>query len=186
TIFAGGITFGQPDGVESGQPVENGAKFKLYPTHTAAKQDRFDWQIRYVLLLPDSVRGLTAGAPVLYRGIRIGTVKKVPFFTSDLDYSELDGFRVPVLIAIEPQRIADWIDWSEEEWQTNLHNLFGHGLRATIESANLFTGAMLISLHFKDGKSNYTPRHLGGYPVFPSAPGTISNIQQQITALLKK
>jgi len=186
TIVAGGITFSQPEGVAPGEPIDDGSHFTLYPTRAAARQDRFDWQIRYGLLLPDSVRGLTDGAPVLYRGIRIGTVKQVPYFTPDLDYSKLDGFRVPVLIAIEPQRISNWLDWSEEEWRTNMQKLFGHGLRATIESANFLTGAMLISLHFKDGKSDYTPRSVGGFPVFPTAPGTISNIQQQITALLKK
>lgn len=186
TILAGGLTFGQPEGVEPGQPVDNNTEFKLYPTQTAAQQDRFDWQIRYVLLLPDSVRGLTAGAPVLYRGIRLGTVKQVPYFTGDLDYSKLDGFRVPVLIAIEPQRISDWLGWSEDQWRGNMDRLFQHGLRATIESANLLTGAMLISLHFMPDQTDYTARSVGGYPVFPSAPGTISNIQQQITALLQK
>lgn len=186
TIVAGGITFGQPEGVAQGAPIDDDARFKLYATRAAARQDRFDWQIQYVLLLPDSVRGLTDGAPVLYRGIRIGTVKQVPYFTSDLDYSSLDGFRVPVLIAIEPQRIANWLDWSEDEWRTNMQKLFEHGLRASIESANFLTGAMLISLHFKEGKDDYTARSIGGYPVFPAAAGTISNIQQQITALLKK
>src|SRR5699024_5829060 len=185
TIFSGGITFGQPDGVKPGKAIDDGATFKLYPTHAAAKQDRFDWQIPYIVLLPDSVRGLTAGAPVLYRGIRIGTVKQVPVFTADLDYGKLDGFRVPALIAIEPQRISDWLDCNEQEWRSKMHKLFQHGLRATIESANLFTGAMLISLHFTD-VDDYQARTLSGYPVFPSAPGTISNIRQQITALLQK
>lgn len=186
TIIAGGVTFGHPEGVEPGQPIDDGAHFKLYATRAAALQDRFDRRIPYIVLLSDSVRGLSAGAPVLYRGIRIGTVQQVPYFTATYDYSDLDGFRVPVLIAIEPQRISNWFEWTDDEWRANMQKLFEQGLRATIESANLLTGAMLVSLHFLDEPTDYTPRTVGDYRVFPSAPGTFSNIQQQITALLHK
>lgn len=186
TVITGGLTFGQSQGVKPGAAIDDGAQFKLYATRAAARQERFDRQLKYIALFADSVRGLSSGAPVLYRGIRIGTVKQVPFFTSDYDMSQLGGFRIPVLIAIEPQRISNWIEWDDQQWRQNMHKLFRHGLRATIESANLLTGAMLISLHFVDDKNGYDVRQLGNYPVFPSAPGTISNIQQQIAALLNK
>lgn len=185
-IFTGGVTFGLPQGVPPGDPVTDGARFKLYSTRSAARQDRFDQEIRYLILLDDSVRGLSAGAPVLYRGIRIGTVKQVPYFTADYDYSQLNEFRIPILIAIEPQRISDWVDWTREQWRRNMRQLFENGLRATIKSANLLTGAMLISLQFSDDESGYTLRKVGGYPVFPSTPGAINSIQQQISDLLEK
>lgn len=186
TIITGGLTFGQPKGVKPGVPIENGAQFKLYPTRAAARQDRFDWQIPYIVLFADSVRGLSTGAPVLYRGIRLGTVKQIPYFTSDYDTSQLNGFRIPVLITIEPQRISNWVDWTDKQWRANMQKLFDNGLRATIESANLLTGAMLISLHFMDDQPSPNVQEIGDYPVFPSAPGAISNIQQQISALLGK
>lgn len=186
TIFTGGVTFGLPDGVAPGDTVTDGAHFKLYPTRSAAREDRFDDEIPYVILLDDSVRGLSAGAPVLYRGIRIGTVKRVPFFTPDYDYSKLNEFRIPILIAIEPQRISAWLDWTPQEWKQNMLTLFEHGLRATITSANLLTGAMMITLNFDHDAPAYEPRKLGQYRVFPSTPGAITSIQQQISDLLKK
>lgn len=186
TIFAGGATFGLPQGVDPGAPAIDGARFKLYPTQSDARQDRFDQKIPYLVLLDDSVRGLSDGAPVLYRGIRIGTVKKVPFFVPDYDYSELNAFRIPILITIEPQRVANLVDWTTDEWRSNLKIMFGHGLRATIKPANLLTGAMFISLQFMRDAPEYTTKQLGKYTVFPSVPGAINSIQQQISDLLDK
>lgn len=186
SIFTGGVTFGLPKGVQPGNAIADGAHFKLYATRNAAREDRFDQEIRYLVLLKTSVRGLSEGAPVLYRGIRIGTVKEVPYYTPDYDFSQLNGFRIPVLIAIEPQRISDWIDWPANKWRTNMKKLFEHGLRASIKSANLLTGAMLISLKFVEDSNSYKHRKLGGLVVFPSTPAAINSIQQQISDLLEK
>ncbi len=185
-IFAGGVTFGLPGGLEPGPVVQDGAAFELYATRNVARQDRFDEQIAYVILLDDSVRGLSVGAPVAYRGIRVGTVLQVPFFHRNFNLDEFSGFRIPVLIAIEPQRISGWIDWPTPEWQQNLERFFENGLRASIKSGNFLTGAMFISLQFDDNASDYDLRTLGDYPVFPSQPGSFSNIQQQISTLLDK
>ncbi len=47
----------------------------------------FTQHIDYVLFFKDSVRGLQPGAPVEFRGIRLGTVGKVPFFIPGLKQS---------------------------------------------------------------------------------------------------
>ncbi len=185
-IFAGGVTFGLPDGLEAGTEVQDGAAFELYPTRNAARQDRFDEQIKYVILLDDSVRGLSVGAPIAYRGIRVGTVLQVPFFHDDSNFDQFSDFRIPVLIAIEPQRISGWIDWRTPEWRDRLQRFFESGLRASIKSSNFLTGAMFIGLQFDDEATDYSAHTLANYPVFPSQPGSFSNIQQQISALLDK
>src|SRR5699024_9412735 len=184
TIFMGGATFGLPEGLEAGEAVSDGANFKLYPSHHAAREDRFTNQIPYLVLLNDSVRGLSSGAPVLYRGIRIGTVTQVPHYIPTYDAS-LNDYRIPILLAIEPQRIHNWLDWTNKEWRENLRDLFGRGLRATIKPANLLTGAMFISLQFTD-ETDYEARKVGDYEIIPSTPGAINSIQQQISDLLAK
>src|SRR5699024_2976478 len=117
--------------------------------------------------------------------LRVGTVKSVPFFPPDYKQSTMRDYRIPVLIAIEPQRV-DWLHWPRKTAREKLQKLFSKGLRATIKPANLLTGAMLISLKFEDKGVPYSAETIAGYSVFPSTPGAISNIQQQIAELLDK
>ncbi|WP_164172244.1 MlaD family protein, partial [Streptococcus pneumoniae] len=67
----------------------------------------FTQHIDYVLFFKDSVRGLQPGAPVEFRGIRLGTVGKVPFFIPGLKQSLNDDYRIPVEIRIEPERLIN-------------------------------------------------------------------------------
>lgn len=187
SVLAGGVTFGLPDGVEPGAQASDDAHYKLYPTRKAAVQQRFDEKLKYVILLDDSVRGLSSGAPVEYRGIRVGTVMEVPFFRQNFNVREFGDFKIPVLIAIEPQRVGrDWLDWSQTEWRDNLQRFFGNGLRATIKSGNLLTGAMFINLQFDENAKAYAATSVGDYPLFPSQPSQFTNIQQQLSSLVDK
>ena len=185
SILAGGVTFGLPAGVEPGAAVEAGHGFKLYPTRNAAAQDRFDDKIKYVILLDDSVRGLNNGAPVEYRGLRIGTVEQVPYFRDDFDFGQFSDFKIPVLISVEPQRPANsWADWSDAQWRENNRRFFANGLRATIKSGNLLTGSTFINLQFENNAQDYAPKTIGQYEVFPSVPSSITSIQTQLSDLM--
>ncbi len=188
SVLAGGVTFGLPDGVAAGGTVATGDRFKLYATQDAAVQDRFDRRLEYVVLLNDSVRGLSAGASVEYRGLRVGTVEEVPFYMDGFELSSFSGFRIPVLIAIEPQRQSlAWADWSNEQWRAKQLQFFRNGLRATIKSSNLLTGAMFIDLSFDEDRSDdYEKTTVGGYTVFPSVPSQITSIQEQISDVMDK
>ncbi|KEZ79234.1 intermembrane transport protein PqiB [Salinisphaera hydrothermalis] len=187
SVLAGGITFGQPEDVDTGKPAKDGARFKLYETHNAATQDRYTRKLKYVVLLDDSVRGLSAGAAVEYRGLRVGTVEKVPFYPKDFKPSSFSGFKIPVLISIEPQRPSlSWAHMSNDEWHQRNEQFFKHGLRATIKSSNLLTGAMFIDLTFDHHAKTYHAQKVGPYRVFPSEPSQITSIQQQLSNLMDK
>jgi paraquat-inducible protein B len=186
-ILSGGVTFGLLQGVNAGSKVNNGATFKLYATRRAAEQDRFNEKIRYILLASKSVRGLYAGAPVEYRGVRIGTVLQVPFFPKGVTFHEFGDSRMPLLIAIEPQRISShWINWTRPEWRQHIRGFEKKGLRATITAANLLTGAKFIELQYYPDAPAHTEEMIGDYPVFPIRPNSLANIPQQVSSLLKK
>ncbi|MES1926366.1 intermembrane transport protein PqiB [Salinisphaera sp. T31B1] len=186
SVLAGGVTFGTPDDVTPGSQASNGDRYELYATRNAATQDRYDHKIEYVILLDDSVRGLSAGAPVEYRGLRIGTVEEVPYFREDFDFKRFSNFKIPVLVAIEPQRPANaWADWTDRQWRDNLQKFFNNGLRATIKSGNLLTGSTFIDTQFEKN-ATYQASTIGQYPVFPSVPSSITSIQQQLSSLMDR
>lgn len=187
SVLAGGVTFGLPDGVKAGNKAADGDSFKLYETRNAAVQDRYDEKLQYVVLLDDSVRGLSAGAPVEYRGLRVGTVEQVPFYRPGFKLNSFSNFKIPVLISIEPQRPSlAWANWNQSEWRKHNQQFFEHGMRATIKSSNLLTGAMFIDINFDKNAPKFTTRQVGQYKVFPSEPSQITNIQQSISNLVDK
>ncbi len=65
--------------------MANKTEYHLFDDQEAASRDSvFTEHIDYVMFFKDSVRGLQPGAPVEFRGIRLGTVGKVPFFIPGL------------------------------------------------------------------------------------------------------
>ncbi|ADJ29570.1 intermembrane transport protein PqiB [Nitrosococcus watsonii] len=188
-MLAGGVTFGAPPKLKGGKKVQQGAKFRLYPSRQIAQQDRYDHQYKYVILFDDSVRGLYPGATVEFRGVRVGTVLNVPFFGGGFGMEYSKTFRIPVLIAFEPQRLTGttWAQLDQKAWQQQLSRLFPRGLRATIKTANLFTGAMFVDLAFTDQKSAHDEAGFQGqYPLLPSHSSGLANIEEKATRLLGK
>lgn len=66
------------------------------------------------MFFKDSVRGLQPGAPVEFRGIRLGTVGKVPFFIPGLKQRLNDDYRIPVEVRVEPQRLINQLGGDPE------------------------------------------------------------------------
>ncbi|MFP4137001.1 MAG: intermembrane transport protein PqiB [Halomonas sp.] len=188
SLLGGGVTFGVPEDLPLGQAVEADATFRLYADEDDARQGTFNRYLEYVLLVDDSVRGLSRGAPVEFRGVRVGTVAAVPWnFTAEQPAGR-GGFAIPVLIRIEPQRLG--IENQEvdiDEWRQRYERFFEMGLRATLKSGNLLTGAMFVDLNFqRDLEGEYEPLTFVDQRVFPTTSGGFALIESQITDLLAK
>ncbi|WP_111412033.1 intermembrane transport protein PqiB [Billgrantia lactosivorans] len=187
-LLGGGVTFGVPDDLPRGRQVEDGATFTLYPDEEEARQGTFNRYLEYVLLVEDSVRGLSRGAPVEFRGVRIGTVASVPWEFTATQPESRGGFAIPVLIRIEPQRLG--IENQEvdlEEWDERFQRLFGRGLRASLKSGNLLTGAMFVDINFyRDEADDYVAENFSDRTVFPTTSTGFAQIESQVTSLLEK
>lgn len=97
-----------------------------------------------------------------------------------------DDYRIPVLIRIEPDRFEKKIGGSFD-FEQHLKQAQSLGLRASMKSANLLTGALYIDFDFypkeKVDKQLFV---LDGYPVLPTIDGGLSQIQQKLMAVLDK
>ena len=56
-------------------------EFKLYDNEKSIQNSLYTDYRSYIMFFSDSIRGLQAGAPVEFRGIRMGTVVQVPYYT---------------------------------------------------------------------------------------------------------
>jgi len=187
-LLGGGVTFGVPEDLPMGQPVEPNARFNLYADENTAREGTFNRYLEYVMLVDDTVRGLSKGAPVEFRGVRIGTVASVPWNFTAPQPDSRSQFAIPVLIRIEPQRLGiENTDIDIEEWDSRFKRLFGLGLRASLKNGSLLTGALFVDLNFQRELANeYVAETFSERTVFPSVAGGFAQIQAQVTSLLEK
>ena len=106
--------------------------------------DWFKDSLKYVLHFQESVKGLSVGSPVLYRGFSVGEVKRV------LIQADLQDLKDDVLVFIEvyPETVAfPTRELDIEQWKARMSDLIAHGLRAQMVTQSLVTGKLLIELN---------------------------------------
>ncbi|PHM29406.1 multivalent adhesion molecule MAM7 [Xenorhabdus budapestensis] len=186
TLFAGGVSFDVPKGWDLGSPVKEKEVFRLYDNEKNIENSLYTEHRDFLLFFSDSVRGLQPGAPVEFRGIRVGTVAKVPFYTDGIKQRLDSDFRIPVLIHMEPERFEKEIGdgfYTDKE----LEEIISRGLRASLKTGNLLTGALYIDLDFySDEKAWKGPRKLASYEILPTISGGLAQIQQKVIMALNK
>lgn len=166
TVLVGGIAFAAPDGASAGKPVEEGAVFKLHDSYKSIWQD-FTHKLNYVLYFEGSVRGLNVGAPVEFRGTRVGSVVSVR-----LQYDNgTSKLQVPVVIEVEPERVVVVGSVEKPDPQEVIARFIREGLRAQLKTASFFTGQLYIELEFHPGAPSRLVAIEGGYPEFPTVAG---------------
>lgn len=186
TLFSGGVSFDVPDGWALGQLAENKAEYKLFDDQRSIQDSLYTVHKDFLMFFSDSIRGLQPGAPVEFRGIRLGTVADVPFQSKDVAQQLNNDYRIPVLIRIEPDRFESMLgkDFNIEQ---HLKDGIKSGLRASLKSANLLTGSLYIDLDFHDNVKPYTgPAEFAGYQLIPTTSGGLAQIQQKLMDTLDK
>ncbi|PDO88351.1 intermembrane transport protein PqiB [Kosakonia pseudosacchari] len=186
TLFGGGVSFDVPDGLDLGQPVAENSAFKLYDDQRSIQDSLYTEHVDYLMFFKDSIRGLQPGAPVEFRGIRLGTVSKVPFFTEGMRQALNDDYRIPVLIRIEPERLANQLG-EDPDMSAHLNELLKRGLRGSLKTGNIVTGALYVDLDFYNNTPAISGMHeFAGYPIIPTVSGGLAQIQQRLMDTLDK
>jgi len=182
TILIGGIAFDTPANLEPGGPAESNAVFKLYDTREKIYEKTYAEKARWLLHFKGSVRGLTVGSPVEFRGIRIGQVLDI-----NLEYDAEDKtFKIPVLVEVEPERIKiiGEKDMSDRKKMNDF--MVEQGLRAQLNTGSLITGQLFVELDFHPDAPPAKINWEGRYPEIPTIPAPMQEITTSLTQLLKK
>lgn len=107
----------------------------------------FKRTIRAVCYFEGSVGGLNIGAPVVFRGVKVGSVTEVHL---RLDTQSLT-FVIPVYIKLELDEITT-VGPIEKNPEQNLKVLIDRGLRASLEMQSVVTGQMQVGLDLHPDK----------------------------------
>ena len=182
TILIGGIAFDTPTNLEPGGPAGDSDTFELYASRERIFDKTYTDKTRWLLYFEGSVRGLTVGSPVEFRGIPIGQVLDI-----NMEYdSAKEAFLIPVLIEIEQERIKviGKMDPADSKQRNNY--LVAQGMRAQLQTGSLITGQLFVELDFHPDAEPAQINWEGRYPQMPTVPTSLDEITTSLTALLKK
>ena len=187
TLLANGVTFGIPKGASSGGQVDENASFIIFSDDAAASNARYKLYASYVLLIDETVRGLTEGAPVEYRGIEVGEVAQINP-ANLIDGNILDqNYPIPVLIRIYPGKVRQQdTQESLQAVKDTMHEWIGKDLRATLRMGNVLTGGLYVDLQHDINASPLTVKTISDIEVSPTVSNEFTQLTQKADAILDK
>ena len=148
-------------------------------------------RVPWVLYFDESIKGLSVGAPVNFRGVKIGSVSDIKVMFNPHDNS----IRTPVYMEIEPERITPVarepvqeslqerildaifeMELTTRDERRYAQELIQRGLRARLEMQSFVTGQLAIGLDFHPDTPINFHEYQDPYPEFPTIPTSFEEI----------
>jgi paraquat-inducible protein B len=188
SILIGGLAFQDPPDALDKTEADAQHQFELFRDRAEAMKRHDSIVDTYVFNFKESVRGLTVGAPVDFRGIVIGEVTAI--------YTRFDPvtkeFSIPVEIHFFPERFTSRFESGGKggrlatDRRQFAQTLVERGLRGQLRTGNLLTGQLYIALDFFPSAPKATMEWDKSPPELPTIPGNLQGLQDSITSLVAK
>ncbi|MDN5942447.1 MAG: MlaD family protein [Nitrospira sp.] len=188
SILIGGIVFETLAGAP--QPVaEENQEFSLADTRSEAMKRPDTLSLPFVFYFTQSLRGLSIGAAVEFRGIEIGEVTSMNVEVNETQ----DGFRFPVTVAIYPQRLlalskAEITNLKQDEASRRVRwdRMVQKGLRGQLKSGNLLTGQLYLAVDFFPDAPPAQIDWTNLPPALPTMSGGLQALERSVGSILAK
>ncbi len=185
SLLLGGIAF-DPLDYEAPQAAAD-AVFTLFPSETTARALPNGEALPIRMRFEQSVRGLTIGAPIDFKGINLGEVTSIKM---EFD-TDKKRFFLWVDANLYPLRLGPVYDdlkafqASSNTSTAAIVPMIERGMRAQLRTANLLTGQLYVVLDFfPDAPKVVVP---DTQPVIvPTIPGEFDQLQQQLSSIVAK
>jgi paraquat-inducible protein B len=133
---------------------------------------------RAAIIFQGSISGLTVGAPVTFRGVRVGAVQNI---TLQFDQTAQAAF-IPVTVQLDPESVR--VTGGESGSQRiDLQVMVQRGLRAELMTQSFVTGQAQIDLDFDPGSQAILHPSLTKLPEIPTRLSAFQRVQEQLTNL---
>ena len=188
SVLIGGIAFETAATASIMPAADENTIFTLYANRAEAFNPPPRNPQTYMLVFKDSVRGLSPGAPVEFRGIPIGEVADV---RAQIDIKTFQ-FSVPVTIHLDPTRLGVRVlDTSagvdlETMRRKLIDALVAHGIRAQLKTGNLLTGAVYVSFDFFPDAPPATVDWSQQPVQLPTSPGQLEATEATVENIVEK
>ncbi|MDQ0138968.1 PqiB family protein [Cupriavidus necator] len=186
TVMLGGVAFQAPDHSTAHAPAAENTEYLLAADQSEAMKEPEELAPALAVLNFDqSVRGLSPGAPVDFRGVTVGQVRSI-----GIEYQrDKKAFRMPVVVELYPSRMGlrekDVAD--DMRKRAIVHSMVQRGMRAQLRTGNLLTGQMYVALDFFPKASSPVDLDLNAsVPELPTTPGTFDELQAKLGDIVTK
>jgi len=180
TVMLGGVAFQAPEHSTAHAAAAENTEFLLAADQSEAMKEPDELAPALAVLNFDqSVRGLSPGAPVDFRGVTVGQVRSI-----GIEYQrDKKAFRMPVVVELYPSRMGlrekDVADDTRK--LAIVHSLVQRGMRAQLRTGNLLTGQLYVALDFFPKAPLPDELDLNASPPqLPTTPGTFDELQAKL------
>jgi len=182
SLLSGGIAFDTPATAGgSNEPSKPGRVFKVFKSFSSIKEEKYVLTRPFLVNFDGSVRGLSVGAPVEFRGIKVGSVSDIAI---TIDPKTLE-IKIPVLLEIQPERVASTkMVQAQQDGYGTMKQLVKRGLRAQLETGSLLTGQLFVQLDFHPDLPRKSLIMTGKYPEIPAVPATMDQLRRTVTDVM--
>jgi paraquat-inducible protein B len=188
SILIGGIAFETPANGAVLPAADANTVFPLYVSRAQAYEPPPRNPQTFELIFSESVRGLTPGAPVELRGIKVGEVVDI---RAQVDVKSLK-FSVPVIIELDAQRLGvKLLDLRQGVDVTAVRrkiidSLVADGVRAQLRTGNLLTGSAFVAFDFFHGVPPVAVDWSQNPPRLPTTPGQLEAVEAGLADIVIK
>lgn len=139
----------------------------------------FTKKLTFITYFDGSVKGLSVGSPVMFRGVKIGSVTDISII---VDPSSR-GMKVPVIFTLQPAKFKGSENVMQRDSKSIQKAITEHGLRTQLQSMSFLTGQLMVSLDFFPQKPARFVGLIKEYPEIPSVPTPLEELQKTVENL---
>jgi paraquat-inducible protein B len=140
----------------------------------------FEKENLVIAYFDDSLKGLSVGAPVTYRGVTIGQVKEIQIQIKDSGRKDQEVI-IPIIIALNVDKnvVVEKAETNKEQSVNEfLEALCQKGLRAKLKTISLLTGQRYIDLAMYEDSIAVYRHKKGKYLELPTLPSDMLQAQK--------
>jgi paraquat-inducible protein B len=141
------------------------------------KFNLFNPSVRAAIIFENSIAGLSVGAPVTFRGVRVGAVESVGI---EFD-PKINVAYIPVTVRLEPGHAL--IAKKQGGDRVELADLITRGLRAELNVQSFVTGQSEIDLDFDPASAPILHADIADLPEIPTRQSTLQRATEQLSQL---
>jgi paraquat-inducible protein B len=138
---------------------------------------------KVVMYFKGSVKGLSVGSPVVFRGVKVGSVTEIKMLFNPKDLSVM----IPVYVELERGSLEAAPSGETMEAFHKAHSmkdfiqsLINRGLRAQLDMQSIVTGQLMVSLDFYKDRPATLVGADSRYPEIPTIPTTMQQLAERL------